>query len=348
MPEGRRTQGRWGLALAFSTLAVVCGVDVVFGGDVVISGSYAIAAVVAAGLVSVRGTAAVGGLAVALAALSGLWNDNFGTTDWGVRLALGLGLAGAAVLAAMMRVRRELALRHMTVIAETAQGAVLRAMPSQVESVSFAARYISATEEALVGGDLYEVVATPFGVRVIVGDVRGKGLEAVQVAATVIGGFRQAAYRQPSLTAVAVDLDAVVRSVAGDEDFVTVVLAEFRNDHTVTVVNCGHHPPLLITPNGEVRAAPGADPVPPLGLVPSPEPVSFAWTTGTRMLLYTDGLVEARDAHGAFFSLADHAPTLHEGSLEEALDRLIKGLVAHTGHRVTDDMALVIAEDCWA
>lgn len=344
MAEAR--QERWGLGLSFGTLAVVCGVDIVLGSDVVISGSYAIAAVVAAGLVSVRGTAVVGSVSVALAALAGLWNANFGTVDWGVRLALCAGLAVVAVVAAQIRVRREEALRHMTMIAETAQRAVLRVMPSEVGSVKFAARYISATEEALVGGDLYEVLATPQGVRVIVGDVRGKGMEAVQMAATVIGGFRQAAYRQPSLTAVASDLDAVVQSVAGEEDFVTAVLAEFRDDHTVTMVNCGHHPPLLITPDGDVGVLPAVEPAPPLGLGPSPAQVSFAWTAGARMLLYTDGLVEARDDQGLFFCLADHAPALREGTLEEALDRLIGGLAIHTGHRVTDDMALVIAEDC--
>jgi phosphoserine phosphatase RsbU/P len=334
--------------LATGTLAVVGLLDVALGSNVVISGSYAIAAVLAATLVSVRITAAVGAVAVALAALSGLWNDNFGTTDWVLRVALAAGLAAVAVFAAMVRVRREQALRHMTVIAETAQRAVLRAMPSAVESVGFAARYISATEEALVGGDLYEVVATPYGVRVIVGDVRGKGLEAVQMAATVIGGFRQAAYRQPSLTSIADDLDGVVRAVAGEEDFVTALLAEFHEDHTVTLVNCGHHPPMLITTGGEVHLPAATEPAPPLGLGPIPTPVSSAWSEGSRMLFYTDGLVEARDSHGIFFPLDQHTPDLHEGTLEEALDRLITRLVTYTGHSINDDMALVIAEARWS
>ena len=90
----------------------------------------------------------------------------------------------------------------MTVIAETAQRAVLRTMPTAIGSVGLAARYVSATAEALVGGDLYEVAATPYGVRVIVGDVRGKGLEAVQTAAAVLGAFRAAAFTEPDLGAL--------------------------------------------------------------------------------------------------------------------------------------------------
>ncbi len=337
-------QERWGLVLASATLAAVVALDVRFGSSA-FSGSYAIAAVLAAALLSVRSTATLGALAVALAAVSALWNQNFGTVDWELRIALAAGMSAMAVFAATVRVRREHALRHMTLIAETAQRAVLRTMPSTVESVGLAARYISATRQALVGGDLYEVVATPHGVRVIIGDVRGKGLEAVRLAATVIGGFRQAAYRRSSLVAIAEDLDAVVRAVAGEEDFVTALLAEFHDDHTVTLVSCGHHPPMLIMPDGEVRLPAAADPVPPLGLGPRPTPVSSGWPTGSRMLFYTDGLVEARDNHGTFFPLAEHAPALHLGSLDEALDHLIAGLVQYTGHDVTDDLALVIAEN---
>ena len=67
---------------------------------------------------------------------------------------------------------------------------------------------------ALVGGDLYEVVETDSGVRVILGDVRGKGMEAVQMAATVLAAFRRVAVTAPSLTAAARHLDDVVKSVA--------------------------------------------------------------------------------------------------------------------------------------
>ena len=95
-----------------------------------------------------------------------------------------------ALVLARIRVRREQELQQMTAIAEAAQHALLRVMPSSIGSLGFAARYVSATEQALVGGDLYEVAESTEGVRVIVGDVRGKGLEAVQMAATVLAAFR--------------------------------------------------------------------------------------------------------------------------------------------------------------
>ncbi len=252
-------------------------------------------------------------------------------------------LGALAVLMAWIRVRRESALRHMTVIAETAQRALLRAMPTAIGSVGFAARYVSATREALVGGDLYEVAASPYGVRVIVGDVRGKGLDAVQMAGTVLGAFRRSAFTQESLATIATDLDVVVRAVAGDEDFVTAVLAEFHEDGTVTMVNCGHHPPLMVT-RADVGPVPTGTPEPPLGLGPAPQPVTSPWPGGSRMLIYTDGLVEARDRRGDFFPLCDNARSLRDGSLEEALDRLLARLRSHAGEEIDDDMALVLVE----
>jgi serine phosphatase RsbU (regulator of sigma subunit) len=179
---------------------------------------------------------------------------------------------------------------------------------------------------------------------VIVGDVRGKGVDAVQMAATVLGAFRRAAFTQHSLTDIAQDLDAVVRSVAADEDFVTAVLAEFHDDHTLVLVNCGHHAPLLVTEGDGSHVLATGEPEPPLGLGPTPHAVTERWPEGSRMLLYTDGLVEARDRRGAFFPLGDYAAGLRQGSLEDALDNLIERLVDYAGEEVRDDMALVLAE----
>ena len=328
---------------SLAVLAAIVIIDTVFP-EITLSGSYAVAAVVAAAMTTVRTTAQVALLSLALSLLSGFWNQNFGTLDWTLRVVLTVGLGALAVLSARTRVHRENDLRRMTVIAEAAQRALLRAMPTAVGSVGFAARYLSATREALVGGDLYEVAESPYGVRVIVGDVRGKGLEAVQLAGTVLGAFRRSAFTQPSLAAIALDLDAVVTAVAGEEDFVTAVLAEFHDDHTMTLVNCGHHPPVLVTgPQGVALVSTG-EPVPPLGLGPVPRPVTSQWPGGSRMLIYTDGLVEARDRRGAFFPLADHAPALGVGSLDDALDRLLAHLSDHAGRRLDDDMALVLVE----
>jgi serine phosphatase RsbU (regulator of sigma subunit) len=63
------------------------------------------------------------------------------------------------------------------------------------------------------------------------------------------------------------------------------------------------------------------------------------------MLLYTDGLVEARNRRGAFFPLDEHAGPLAAAPLSEALDKVVDRLREFAGGRIADDVALVLAEN---
>jgi len=342
MRSFRRTASA-GIALSLGVLTALVVVDALLGRDLVLSAGYGVAALLAATVASVRATAVVAAAGVAMVAVSGLWNHDIGAQEWTIRLLLTTLLGAAAVALARIRVQRERDLRDMTLIAETAQRALLRALPTAVGSVGFAARYISATRAALMGGDLYEVAETAYGVRAIVGDVRGKGLDAVQLAATVLGAFRRSAFTQPLLSEVAAELDRVVSAVAGDEDFVTAVLAEFHPDATVGLVNCGHHPPLLVSA-GSVHTVPTGEPQLPLGLGTDPQVVTSPWPSQSRLLMYTDGLIETRNRQGEFFPLDHHGRILVSGTLDEALDLLLVRLRDHAGGRLGDDIALVLAE----
>jgi serine phosphatase RsbU (regulator of sigma subunit) len=305
-------------------------------------GVFAGGPLIASLLTTTRRTVYLAIAAVACGILSGAWLGNAGTFDWAVRVGLCAVLGVVAIQAAALRERRESSLKRMTVIAETAQQAVLRAMPTAIGSIGLATRYVSASREALVGGDLYEVAATPYGVRVIVGDVRGKGLEAVQTAAAVLGAFRAAAFTEPDPAALARTIDETLARMLGDEEFVTAIVGEFQGSR-VTLANCGHHPPVLVV-DAQATTVDTGEPTLPLGMGSQPELTEHLWPVGARMLFYTDGLVEARDSRGEFFPLDDFAAELGESSLEEALDRLVSHLLDHGGQRMADDLALVLAE----
>ncbi|MQW77930.1 SpoIIE family protein phosphatase [Nocardioides sp. dk4132] len=311
---------------------------------VALTGGFGIGALVTAMISTARRTAGVGLVALAATLLVGSWSDDYGPTEFAVRGLTCLALGVLALVSAETRERREARLRRLTVIADAAQRAVLRASPERIGTLGFAVRYVSATEEAAIGGDLYEIAATPFGVRVIVGDVRGKGLPAVQTAASVLGAFRQAALSAPDPAALARRVDDVISRLIDEEEFVTAVFAEFRDDGTIALANCGHHPPLLLDADG-TRVLDTGEPTPPLGLMPDPELVVHPWRAGGRVLFYTDGLVEARDEAGEFFGLDPGAQVLTGRPLPAALDRLVERLSAHVGGRVTDDVALVLVED---
>jgi phosphoserine phosphatase RsbU/P len=334
-----------GLAVPLVVLAVLVVADALLPLSSHITGSFSLAAVLAALSSGPVRTSIVAVAATLASALAGIWDGNAGSPEWAIRLVVCAVIGTAAVLIAADRERREQRLHRLTVIAEAAQRAVLRAMPTSVGRIALAARYLSAADDALIGGDLYEVSATPFGVRMIVGDVRGKGLDAVQLAAAVVGAFRQAALTVSDLSAVAVALDEVVHAVSGEEDFVTAVLAEFHDDGTVQFVNCGHHAPMQIDPDDAVLLEIGEH-APPLGLGVLPElaPHKAHWQVGSRLLFYTDGLVEARDSQGRFFGVQEQADTLRAGTLDQALDGIVMRVRRHVPGGLHDDLALVLAE----
>ena len=333
------------LGVPLFVLAILVVADALLPLSSQITSSFSLAAVLAALWSGPMRTAIVAVAATAAAALAGIWDDNAGSPEWAIRLVVCAVVSSAALVIAAERERREQRLRRLTVVAEAAQRAVLRAMPTSVGRIALAARYLSAADDALIGGDLYEVSATPFGVRMIVGDVRGKGLDGVQLAAAVVGAFRQAALSVTELSGVAVALDEVVYAVSGEEDFVTAVLAEFHDDGTVQFVNCGHHAPMQIDPDDAVVLEIGEH-APPLGLGVQAQltPHKAHWQLGSRLLFYTDGLVEARDSAGRFFDVREQEDVLRAGTLDEALDTIVARVRRHVPGGLQDDLALVLAE----
>ncbi|MCU1623093.1 MAG: hypothetical protein JWL79_1938 [Frankiales bacterium] len=228
-------------------------------------------------------------------------------------------------------------------VADAAQRAILPSPPERIGSLRIAARYVSATAEALVGGDLYEVVRRPGAVRLLIGDVRGKGLEAVRNATIVLGEFRAAAEDLDDLVDVAVQLDRRLAGHLGLEDFVTALVAEITDDGAFSVVSCGHPPALLVSATGSTAVlAPHALP---LGLGSEPSLVTGRMRPGERLLLYTDGLIEARDAAGTFADIDKLvAPLQNEQDLPTGLDGVLRAVEDWTGSGLGDDLALLAVE----
>jgi hypothetical protein len=249
---------------------------------------------------------------------------------------------GVATTVGALRERQAERIAELSKLASAAQGAVLRPLGPQLGPLSLAARYISATAAADIGGDLYEAVDTPYGVRMIIGDVRGKGLDAVRLASIVLGSYRHVAYERADLRAIVADLDRAVARSVGDEDFVTAALVEERGG-TLTIVNCGHPPPLLLRRGEVIELSPPA-PAPPLGFMPVVRPRVERLEPGDRLLFYTDGLAEAR-RDGQFFPTADRAwRLLGHGTVADGLASLESALIEWVRGQLDDDIALVLME----
>ncbi|MCG7206087.1 PP2C family protein-serine/threonine phosphatase [Streptomyces arenae] len=257
-----------------------------------------------------------------------------------------LAVTLASALASALRCRREQVLAAVRSVAEAAQHAVLQPVPKTVGPFRVAVRYSAAAAEARIGGDLYALVSTPHGVRLIVGDVRGKGLPAVGTAALVLGVFREAAYDEPDLLAVVGRIERSLARNLGPDDFVTAVVVGHPAEGQLEMVNCGHAPPLLISASGDVAAVESTRPAPPLGLralvgeAPCLEVLPFS--DGDQLLLYTDGVTEARDRGRAFYPLAEGVARHVSGEPEHVLSAVHDELLAHVGGRLHDDAALLL------
>ncbi|WP_344331776.1 PP2C family protein-serine/threonine phosphatase [Streptomyces globosus] len=209
-----------------------------------------------------------------------------------------------------------------------------------------AVRYRPATGALNVCGDWYDLVDLPGGdrVAVAVGDVVGHGLRA----AGVMGQLRSAlsaASRVADGPAQALEvLDLYARSVDGAESATAVSVFIDWNSRTLTHSSAGHPPPALCHPDGTVTFLDGATD-PPLGARPEhaarPQ-ARTAFTGGSVLALYTDGLVERRreDIDTGLARLA-YALARHRAADPDTLaDALLTDLVAPAG--VADDTALVI------
>lgn len=266
-----------------------------------------------------------------------------------------LTLATVSVLAVLINgvVRRgNEQLASARYIAETAMRAVLPQPADRIGGLHVAARYEAAQADEFVGGDLFAVADTPQGVRLVVGDVRGKGLDAVETVAVVIGAFREAAEQEPSLEGVARRLErALAREEARRggldvlEGFITAVLAEIPYGlPLVRIVNRGHPEPILLHPDGALEVLKPSVPALPIGMGLGAWPeCTDEWDlpAGTTLLLYTDGLSEARDAEGVFYDPAARLRGRIFPGPEELLSALTDDVRLHTGGETTDDMALL-------
>ncbi|MFD7628083.1 PP2C family protein-serine/threonine phosphatase [Streptomyces sp. NPDC059851] len=168
---------------------------------------------VAAFAYGAAGTAVFAGMVLVLLGLP--W-AGVGAHPRGTDLATVAAVGLLSVVIAWVRRRRDTQLVNVRTVAEAAQLAVLPPVPERVGPVRCAGLYRAAQRGTLVGGDLYDVRAGPYGVRALVGDVQGHGLAAVGTVAALLGAFREGVLDDAQLTEVAARLDRRLQADAAD------------------------------------------------------------------------------------------------------------------------------------
>ncbi|MFG2958265.1 PP2C family protein-serine/threonine phosphatase [Streptomyces sp. NPDC048291] len=301
-----------------------------------------------------RSTALVGALAVIAQVVIAVFHGGLTTANHIVQIVTLTVLSVMVVIYSAVRERRRAQLAQVRSVAEAAQHVLMWPLPEHIGPLRIASLYLAAEDEAQIGGDLYAATRCNDEVRVLIGDVRGKGLSAIGEAALLLGAFRESAHRHVNLPDLAVALDQTVQRYAADleppeeagERFATALLVEIPDADPVTrMTSSGHPPPLLLSP-GHAVTVPSLHPSPPLG-VPEVGGGSehtldvFSFEPGDTLLLYTDGVVEARDAQGRFYPLAERVAQWTDASPEALMHHIRRDLLAHAGGHLGDDAALI-------
>ncbi|WP_419999439.1 PP2C family protein-serine/threonine phosphatase [Streptomyces boninensis] len=234
--------------------------------------------------------------------------------------------------------------RRLAAAVGVAQRAILRPGTFQLAGAAISTRYRPAGAHDVIGGDLYAFADTGAGLRLLIGDVRGKGMAAAAQSAAAIDCFRDCAHGHRELTGVVAEMEQRMAGNLASEDFVTAVLAEFAPGR-LKLANCGHPPPLHLPAGGPPALLTPDEPATPFGLDPTPCVQQVKLAPGDRVLFYTDGLTEARDRRGTMLDLQSVAPACALPDLDDALDTVLSALGRHTARgRDSDDIALVLIE----
>lgn len=248
---------------------------------------------------------------------------------------------------AHQRIDRDYA--HLTADLEMAQQVQRQLIPTGAHMVHQLQYYSSYHPAQAVGGDYFDCLAGPGGrVVLLIGDATGKGAAAAMLVAAVKSAALTLVAHQSDPAGLLRRLNTPVRTL-GTQGMTLCVLSLAAGTQTMQIANAGHPYPYLLAPGAPPRLidlAPGL----PLGAVGSPgyQATSLRLHPGDRLVLYTDGIVEATDAHGRMFGFERLEAVLAARGAEPArdlIDELLEEVTRHQGPTPPqDDITLVIVD----
>ncbi|PZS20924.1 MAG: serine/threonine-protein phosphatase [Pseudonocardiales bacterium] len=201
-----------------------------------------------------------------------------------------------------------------------------------------------------VGGDCFDYAFNSEVLDLAVFDAVGHGLASAVLASLLMGAYRHGRRNAEHLHQLVDSIDAAVRDCAGRAPFATGILArlDLPTGH-LTWITCGHPQPIIVR-RGSTLADVEVRPALPVGLGALADVVGEIVETdlepGDGVLLYTDGVVEARSADGEAFGedrLRDLLAREHlaGGPPPEVVRRLVRSALSHTDGGLRDDASML-------
>lgn len=254
----------------------------------------------------------------------------------------GLLVASAARYTDLMHARR---LGRTMSLAASMQWQLLPPLTARTHSTVIAGLLEPAYE---VAGDAFDYAVNGDRIDLAIFDAMGHGIASSQLSALAVGSYRHARRNGETLSTIHLAVDDVLSQQYAGEAFTTGLLARLdQTNGQLSWTNAGHPLPLLLRDRkvvGHLECKPSL----PFGLDDGLAGVaSEMLQPGDTVLLYTDGVVEARTPHGEEFGLGRLTDLLQreaaaETPPEEALRRLVRNLLDHHGGELRDDATLVM------
>ncbi|HEY3317839.1 MAG TPA: SpoIIE family protein phosphatase [Coriobacteriia bacterium] len=234
-------------------------------------------------------------------------------------------------------------------IADTLQDSLLTE-PYRIPELDIGLIYHQATVGGRIGGDFYDFI--PIGsnrTAIVIGDITGKGLDAARYTTIGKGAIRAFALEDPDPASVLGRASRVIHEQLGAENFITAVYMLIDLEQgSLSYAVAGHPPPLLRRKAGKIELL-GEGGLP-LGIEASEEYAdgTACMEPGDRLLLYTDGLSEARRGKELFgiertagaFEAFDGLP------VRDIASGIAEAAIAFAGGQLQDDLAIIVMERC--
>ncbi|MEU6985887.1 PP2C family protein-serine/threonine phosphatase [Streptomyces sp. NPDC046324] len=204
-----------------------------------------------------------------------------------------------------------------------------------------------------IGGDTFDHTLDDRGLHLTVIDSMGHDLASGGASAAGLAACRATRRSGGSLTDIVTAIDRILEQWFTDRLMTAVVAHLDTADGRLTWINCGHPPPLLIRQGRVLPQVLAREPDLPLGwgFVAESPPTEHSQRLqpGDRILLYSDGVTEARSREGDLYGEERLADTVIRATAAgdpapEALRRLIQGLRQHQDHKLRDDATILLTE----
>ena len=201
-----------------------------------------------------------------------------------------------------------------------------------------------------IAGDSFDYALNEGELHFAILDGMGHGLGSTMLADLCVGAYRHARRQGAPVAAIHAAISRALTAQYDDMSFATGIIGRLTLATGRLEWSCAGHPPPLLLRGRKVVAELSRDPALPFGLSADPPVLhSQDLEPGDAVLLYTDGVIEARTPQGEFFGLERLTDLLEREAAsgqptEELLRRLVQTVLEHQAAELRDDATLLLVQ----